>query len=68
MENEQQERSEAEVSPEVESSVLKIEQLIAEIKDARKDIEGVLSATQELTKVVGELNAAWEKWRKAGKF
>ena len=27
-----------------------------------------LDATKELTKVVSDLVAAWEKWRKAGKF
>lgn len=40
----------------------------AKMDSVSKDQGASLDAIKELTKQVGELYAAWEKWRKAGKF
>ena len=38
------------------------------LEELKKDVGGLQDAVKELTKNIGDLNANWEKWRKAGKF
>lgn len=35
---------------------------------SKADVDAVLDAVKELTKVTGELKSEWAKWRAAGKF
>lgn len=42
--------------------------LLKKSDDILEAVKHQTEATKELTKIIGELNAAWEKWRKAGKF
>ena len=34
----------------------------------KSDVESLTEAVRELTKVVGDISAAWNKWSAAGKF
>lgn len=52
----------------VQKSEVTNQQLMDKMNEIQKDMGAQLDATKELTKIVSELVAAWEKWRKAGKF
>ncbi len=55
-------------SEEIEGLTIMDSKIEDKVDNVQKDVSSLLDATKELTKTVGELVAAWEKWRKAGKF
>ena len=44
------------------------ESMVKAETEEQKNINAILDAVKELTKITGELKAEWEKWRRAGKF